>query len=224
MKCALCVVLLLVAVCAGSTPAPAMPTMPLGFSADFAWWRLKAGGVVAPGWWFYQQSPLISVHVYPNASQMFYCSGTGQPLDQECRVYSDTQRRYVIFPQDKWCCHCCDAATCAGPLMPDWLQVSGAKYVGREKSGNVLCDVWGSSGAQYNLWFTDVESGLPVLFAEYDLTSGSNLANTTYFNVQTCHPSSYFTALPDYCASGQLPLCDGYCATVRSSGTLLVDI
>lgn len=208
-------------VAAAAAVQPSMPTMPLGFSTDIVWWLSpRVGGFTTKGWWFYQQSPLLSIHVYPNSSEMFYCFGTGRPLGRECQVYSNTQKRYVLFPDQRWCCHCCDADVCAGPLQPDWLVQSGAKFARQEKVDGKLCNVWSSVGAQFNLWYTDANSGAPVLFAEFNVTDGVNIANTTYVNMELCRPSSYFTDLPDYC-QGTIPQCEGYCQMAKEEKTVL---
>ena len=58
------------------------------------------------------------------------CASITPNVTTPCNTLIRDGKRYIIFPERRSCCMCCDAAHGCGILKPDWL--STAKYEGEE--------------------------------------------------------------------------------------------
>ncbi len=59
------------------------------------------------------------------------CGSILPNISNPCTMLIRDQKRYVVLPQRRQCCMCCDQAHGCGTLKRDWL--STAKYEGEEE-------------------------------------------------------------------------------------------
>lgn len=81
-----------------------------------------------------------------------FCSSVLPNITTPCTHTVVNGKRYLIFPQRRVCCFCCDSAHGCGVLKKDWL--NGAKYLGQEVLIDTLYDKWEQDGFETNYWWT----------------------------------------------------------------------
>lgn len=103
-------------------------------------------------------------------------------------------KRYLDFPDKKYCCFCCDSAHGCGIVKPDWLVTANATYQGTEKLGPNEYMKWLIKGVQSNLYYhaNDTLNTPRRLFQESD-----DLMDYTSYKVGITDPSVF--TLPSYC-------------------------
>lgn len=65
-----------------------------------------------------------------------YCGTVYKFVNTPCNHYVTNNKRFLDFPQKKYCCFCCDSAHGCGITSPDWLVKSNATFKGYEKVGS----------------------------------------------------------------------------------------
>lgn len=73
-----------------------------------------------------------------------FCGSLQPNVTTPCINLVNGGQRYIIFPNKKQCCICCDAAHGCGILKPDWL--SGAEYLGEESFDGKPFEKWSKDG------------------------------------------------------------------------------
>lgn len=65
-----------------------------------------------------------------------------------------TGRRFLDFPEKKYCCYCCNSTHGCGIVARDWLKTTNATYLGTEKldAGDPYMK-WDSKGLQDNYYY-----------------------------------------------------------------------
>ena len=61
-----------------------------------------------------------------------YCGTVFKLQHTRCNHYVVNNKRYLDFPDKKYCCFCCDSDHGCGIVKPDWLAKAGATYNGSE--------------------------------------------------------------------------------------------
>ncbi|CAI5976917.1 unnamed protein product [Closterium sp. NIES-65] len=80
-----------------------------------------------------------------------YC-GSALPLRATpCTQLVRDSWRYLIFPQEKYCCRCCSAANGCDVVRPDWL--ANATYMGRDYVDDISSTKWKRQGLQNNYYW-----------------------------------------------------------------------
>lgn len=193
--------LLLVVAMAAASPSP--PKMPTSFVATFT----NPLGALQPytGTWYYDWA---RQRQRVDGGNQESCNRV-QKSGQYCTTYLTSNAFYVVFPFTKqWsggerdvCClvsfHS-DSNTnsvkssAPGLLYPDWLAKDNATYVGQEKVGPRVCDVWLAMGSDHNYWLQD-RSGFPCRIDDGGF-------NWTFSSFQAVPIDDSITAIPSYCA------------------------
>lgn len=104
-------------------------------------------------------------------------------------------KRFLDFPDKKYCCFCCDGTHGCGIVASDWLVKSNATFVGKEKLEDGASYMkWEIKGLQTNLYYhkDDALKTPRRLFQESD-----DLMDFTDYSVGI-KDSSVFN-LPGYC-------------------------
>jgi hypothetical protein len=102
-------------------------------------------------------------------------------------------KRYLDFPDKKYCCMCCDASKGCGILSPSW--VDGAEFIGFVEYQNQNASKWDKKGLQSNFYYQTVDKNLPAGVDQVPNDYMSFQLNT--YSTDPI-PDSIFT-VPDYC-------------------------
>lgn len=115
------------------------------------------------------------------------------------QLHAVNNSRYIVFPQKKQCCFCCDSDHGCGILKRNWLD--GAKFVGTDKIIDTNYNKWSKDGDfGYNyFWVTADDKEIPRRLDE----SGTHITDyLVHTFVNKTFDDSYF-ALPSYCSQTQ---------------------
>ena len=136
-----------------------------------------------------------------------FCSSILPNTTTSCTHTVVNGKRYIIFPQKRVCCFCCDSAHGCGILKRDWLK--GAQYLGQEVLVDTVYDKWEQDGVETNYWWatTDQKQIMRRLASSKRLVM--DFLPHTY--VEKKFEDSVF-ALPDYCNTTcpSSSLCGGF--------------
>ena len=132
-----------------------------------------------------------------------YC-GTAHPFKKTPCTHLVTQsKRYLIFPDRKECCFCCDSEHGCGVLRRDFL--ANATFDGYETVDGTRLQKWSEKGLQPNYyWVTDAED-VPVRL----LQKPNDDMNFVTFSSAPIDPSVFQVA--DSCDAQ----CSGTCSLVQ---------
>eukprot|EP00761_Pharyngomonas_kirbyi_P011356 gb/GECH01011381.1/.p1 GENE.gb/GECH01011381.1/~~gb/GECH01011381.1/.p1 ORF type:complete len:216 (+),score=26.28 gb/GECH01011381.1/:1-648(+) len=72
--------------------------------------------------------------------------------------------RYLVYPELKYCCPCCDAKHGCGVLKQDWLD--GAEYKGETELRGRSVNVWNQKGLQDNYVYETLGKQVPMRIDE----------------------------------------------------------
>ena len=118
-------------------PAPVWPEV---FSQRFVEeWYVNGSRHVTTGEHWYDSTKSRSRLLRGNGAYDELCS-TVQAGNLECVNLVVGGKRYIIYPQIRRGCFCCDQSHGCGILKRDWL--SGAKYEGTENLSGEFFDKW----------------------------------------------------------------------------------
>jgi hypothetical protein len=158
------------------------PKMPLQFVATFT---NPVGDPLQPytGTWYYDWT---RQRQRVDGGNQASCNRV-QKGGQYCTTYLTSDSFYVAFPFTKQCVK----SSAPGLLYPDWLAKDNATYVGQEKVGPRICDVWLAMGSDHNYWLQD-RAGFPC-----KLDDGG--FNWTFSSFQAVPVDPSITEIPAYC-------------------------
>lgn len=130
------------------------------------------------------------------------CASILPNVSTPCQHLITNQKRYIVFPEKKQCCFCCDAAHGCGIVKPNWFE--DGKYLGQEKIVDTLYDKWVKPGnffiyvdvSDAFYWATADANQIPRRFAEDNNTHIIDYLTHTFVNKTI--PDSIF-AIPTYC-------------------------
>lgn len=80
------------------------------------------------GQYFYDSVRGASLVTRENGRHDRYCGSVKPFQDTSCNHLTVNGRRYLVFPEKKYCCYCCADRHGCGIMRRDWLK--GAKYLG----------------------------------------------------------------------------------------------
>ena len=72
------------------------------------------------------------------------CGSITPNITTPCTQLIRDQKRWIVFPERRTCCMCCDAAHGCGILSPGWLKE--AKYEGQETLSGESFNKWSIPG------------------------------------------------------------------------------
>lgn len=125
------------------------------------------------------------------------CGSVLPNVNTPCTQLIRDKKRYIVFPERRTCCMCCDAAHGCGTLKRDWLAT--AKYEGEESLSGEAFYKWSiPDGSETDLYYaTKSEARIPRR-----LNSAGKQIQDFIMNTFTTDPISetVFT-LPSYCNS-----------------------
>lgn len=91
-----------------------------------------------------------------NGRYNLFCGGILPNVTTPCTQLTVENKRYIIFPQRKQCCFCCDSAHGCGILKKNWLE--GAKFLGVEKIVDTNYNKWSKDGDfGYNYYYVTID-------------------------------------------------------------------
>ena len=135
-----------------------------------------------------------------NGRYDLFCGDVMPNVTTPCTQTTVDGKRYIIYPEKRYCCMCCDSAHGCGALKQDWL--TGADFLGVERLIDTSYDKWSLDGMfGYNHFWTSQGGNVPRRLDENGDHITDYLANT-YAN--KTFDATYF-ALPTYC-TGKCPL------------------
>ena len=94
-----------------------------------------------------------------------YCGTIFRFISTPCSHYVLGSKRYIHFPEKKYCCTCCDSKHGCGVLNPNWMK-DGEKIEEYEKDGKKY-QVWKKGGLQWNT-MTVVKIGNSWVLSQID--------------------------------------------------------
>ena len=168
------------------------------------------------GQWYYDGKGGRERYDRVNGRYDLFCGDVMPNVTTPCTQTTVGGKRYIIYPQKKYCCFCCDSAHGCGVLKQDWLE--GADYLGTERLIDTDYDKWSKDGMfGYNHFWTNIDGNVPRRLDE----DGKHLTDYlvhTYIN--KTFDESYF-ALPSYCGNVNCPLAS-ICGKFRNQETELI--
>lgn len=153
------------------------------------------------GQWFYDSTNNRERVDRVNGRYDLFCSSILPNVTTACTQLTVNNKRYIIFPQKRQCCYCCNSQKGCGILSKNWLDK--ADYLGTERLIDTNYDKWSKDGDfGYNhFWVTQDPKHIPRRLDENGEHLTDYLVNTF---TNTTLDDSYF-ALPTYCG-GNCPL------------------
>ena len=123
-----------------------------------------------------------------------YCNTVFPLAHTPCQHLVAEGKRYLIFPEKKFCCMCCTAAHGCGIVSPDWLQ--GAQFQGTVNVSGSPAYKWSKSGLQPNYYYSSAdEQQIPIELDQIPTDYQSFHAGT--FDDGAIDPAMF--VVPDYC-------------------------
>jgi hypothetical protein len=175
---------------AGLVSSIDIPILPLSFVATFT----NPNATLQPqtGTWYYDY---INGRQRVDGGNQASCNRI-RSAGEYCTTYlMQTGEFYVVFPFTQ---SCFKSATGVGLLSPAWLRKDNATYVGSERIGNRVCDVWLAMGNAKNYWLQERITHFPCLLDDGGF-------NWTFSSFQAIPIDASITTIPSYC-SNSLPL------------------
>lgn len=114
-------------------------------------------------------------------------------LEVKILIYSG--KRFLDFPEKKFCCYCCNSTHGCGIVTTDWLKTANASYVGTEKLDEAEPYMkWEIKGLQTNYYYhkNDTQNTPRRLFQSPD-----DLQDFQNYRVGLSDESVF--KLPSYC-------------------------
>lgn len=150
-----------------------------------------------------------------NGRYNLFCGGILPNVTTSCTHLVVQNKRWIIFPQRKQCCFCCDSQHGCGILKRNWLE--GAEYQGIDRIIDTNYNKWSKDGDfTYNHFWTTIDNNqIPRRLDE----GGEHITDYlvhTFLN--KTFDDSYF-ALPNYC-NDTCPMTT-ICGKLRGEETLL---
>jgi len=106
-----------------------------------------------------------------------YCGSVYKLVDTPCSHIVTGGNRYLWFPQENYCCFCCNDAEGCGVLLPNWL--APATFVNSSVTPDGYnVDIWDIEGGQANYYYAVTPSMIP-----YEIDQVPN--DIMYYNPQT---------------------------------------
>ena len=128
-----------------------------------------------------------------------YCGSVKPGKKTPCtHLVTEDSKRYLVFPELRYCCYCCGKPGC-GIVSPDWMVQVNATYLGRKQLHGYETDEWNAPGLQPNYYYQTVDNKVPV-----ELFQSPNDVMTfdvNQFSTRTL-PDSLFK-LPSECSGGK---------------------
>jgi hypothetical protein len=130
------------------------------------------------------------------------CAGLGDGIcgsvmpnqTTECTQLVANGVRYIVYPQLRYCCACCNVTQGCGFLSRDWLVNSNATFAGTETINGVLGNVWTIAGGDI---YVTLASGDPVAPQPLQIVDGPT--NETFVSYYPVPPAVGTFAVPSYC-------------------------
>lgn len=121
--------LLILALCLTVSLQEDPPTLPDAFQMAFDESYIQNGSTIrVNGQWFYDATKNRERVDRANGRYSFFCGSVLPNTTTPCTHITVENKRWIVFPQKKQCCMCCDSAHGCGILRNDWLD--GAEYLG----------------------------------------------------------------------------------------------
>ena len=125
-----------------------------------------------------------------------FCSSVLPNVSTPCTQTTVHDRRYIIYPQRRQCCFCCDSAHGCGILKTTWLD--GANYMGMETIDGTAYDKWEKKGGEDNYWWATTDNDqIPRRLQEGD-SHVFDFVVSSFENIT--FPDTLFE-IPTYCTS-----------------------
>jgi hypothetical protein len=106
-----------------------------------------------------------------------YCGSVYKLTSTPCSHIVVGGNRYLWFPQENYCCYCCNNTDGCGVLIPTWLSTATFQNVTEEEEWGNL-DVWEINGLQSNYYYDIASNQIP-----YEINQTPN--DVQYFNPAT---------------------------------------
>ena len=154
--------LILLALCLVSATLAANPVpkpFPNVWSADFLEYSdhpTTTGRRHTKGTWYYNWDLKKFLIVRKNGSGNRLCGPVSNYKNTTCHTLVTGGKRYLYFPETKYCCFCCNDAHGCGMEKPNWF-VNG-KYLGEKKDAGYTANEW-LIVANQNNYVTQVANG-----------------------------------------------------------------
>lgn len=86
-----------------------------------------------------------------------FCGTVLPNVTTACTHLTVGGKRYIVYPQRKQCCYCCDSQHGCGPLKKNWLE--GATYVGVDRIIDTNYNKWSKDGDfGYNYFWVTIDN------------------------------------------------------------------
>lgn len=147
------------------------------------------------GQWYYDAKNNRERTDRVNGRYNLFCGTVLPNVTAACTQLTVNNKRYIIYPQRKSCCFCCDSQHGCGILKRNWLD--GAKFLGVEKLIDTNYNKWSKDGdISYNYYWSTIDANqIPRKLDE----GGSHITDyLTHTYINKTFDDSYF-ALPSYC-------------------------
>lgn len=126
-----------------------------------------------------------------------YCNTVEKFTSTPCNHYIVDGKRYLDFPNKKYCCYCCNSTNGCGILLPNWL--STATYMGQEKLyDGVSYEKWDMKGLQDNYYYNQIGGKRIMRRLDQHPNDLMDFQPSTYY--EGIRDNKVFN-LPSYCTS-----------------------
>ena len=171
-----------------------LPTpFPNVWSANFVehLYDKKHGHTQTKGTWYYDWTLKKFLIVRQNGATEQLCGPVSNFKKTECHTLVTGGKRYLYYPETKYCCFCCADAHGCGMEKPNWF-VNG-KYLGEKHDQGYTVNIWDVKANQPN-YVTQVAQGpyagrtlrvfqVPDSNLVYDVTSVKTTVDPKLFNL-----------------------------------------
>lgn len=147
-------------VCLAQDPTP--KKWPDQWQADFTEkiYLPVIGTEETKGHWAYDYANGLFAVSRENGKNDRYCGSIYKLKNTSCKQIVREGKRYMIFPEKKFCCMCCTAENGCGITKPDWF--SSGVYNGEHDVGSVHGREFIVKGLQNNYYDEEAETCRPL--------------------------------------------------------------
>jgi len=181
-----------------SLAADPVPKWPRQFYFQFNETYVSQPGVLLPGFMALDLD-------YQGGSESMYrsdgfydhiCSGVQPNYHGPCQQIYTGGYRYIIVPDNNFCCRCCNSASGCGALYENWI--ANAVWAGNASVSGVNCNHWTITGNEVNnLWETTSDSSVICLLDN----SGSDIFTVLPQTYKLGPPDASVFTIPNGCTN-----------------------
>lgn len=135
------------------SPKSSPPTWPLQFEQTFTetFSYPLLGSSTTTGKFFYDYSNKRYRIDRANGKWDRFCGPIYPFSNTSCTQIVVQGKRFIYYPEKKYCCYCCGSENGCGVLKPQWLE--GAEFQGIETKNGVDLEKWDKKGLQHNYYY-----------------------------------------------------------------------